>query len=291
MKKTSKIILLCILLLLNAAGCREEPHKLPTRGYLKCFVDESLYNVVNESANLFTKLYPETKIDLVVVPAREGISKVCNNEAELFISSRALNNEEEKFVEKRNTGIRVFKYCYDGIAVITNSKASIDKIDLSDIETDLTKKSENKFVLPEPNSGVYEFIKSQVLINKTPSEGIIVNSEKEVIDIIKKSNSKKEFGLVGFNSLVTDNGSIKILKIGESKTPVSKKNYFLPHPGYFVNNEYPLRRTCLILINEVGLGVASGFASFLTSSEGQKVVLKNNLGPATVPVRLKQSNG
>lgn len=288
MKKTSKIFLLSFFILSIAISCREEPHKLPTKGYLKCFVDESLFNVINESAKLFTKQYPESKIDLVVVSAREGIVKLLNNEAELFISSRALNDEEEKYVKKENPSVKAFKYCYDGIVVITNKNSNIEKISVTDIEEGLTKKSNYKFILPEPNSGVYEFIKSQVLLNKTPIEGEIVKSEKEVINAIKQNNEKNEFGLVGYNTLATIMDSVKILQVSESKTSIGKDSYYLPHPGYFVNNEYPLRRTCIILINEVGLGVASGFASFITSSEGQKIVLQNKLGPATVPVRLKQ---
>lgn len=290
MKITSKIFLISIFILSIATGCGEEPNKLPTKGYLKCFVDESLYNVINESAKLFMRQYPKTKIDLVVVSAREGIVKILNNEAELFISSRALNAEEENYVKKENPSVKAFKYCYDGIVVIANKNSNANKISLTEIEDGLTKKSNNKFILPEPNSGVYEFIKSQVLLNKKPIEGKIVKSENEVINAIKQNNERNEFGLVGYNTLTTIRDSVKILQVGESKTS-GKDSYYLPHPGYFVNDEYPLRRTCIILINEVGLGVASGFASFITSSDGQKIVLKNNLGPATVPVRLKQSNG
>jgi len=166
MKITSKIVLIIIFILLIIFGCDEKPNKLPTKGYLKCYVDESLFNVISESAKLFTKLYPESKIDLVVVTAREGIVKILNNEAELFISSRALNDEEENYIEKNNHGVKVFKYCYDGIVVITNKNSNPNKISLTDIEEGLTKKYNNKFILPEPNSGVYEFIKSQVLLNK-----------------------------------------------------------------------------------------------------------------------------
>jgi len=62
--------------------------------------------------------------------------------------------------------------------------------------------------------------------------------------------------------------------------------YLEPHPGYFVQGLYPLSRLVLVYVNEINLGLASGFATFLTGNEGQKIVLENKLGPATVPVRI-----
>jgi hypothetical protein len=45
---------------------------------------------------------------------------------------------------------------------------------------------------------------------------------------------------------------------------------------------YPLSRLLLVYVNEINVGLASGFASFLTGNDGQKIALSNNLGPAAV---------
>jgi len=144
-----------------------------------------------------------------------------------------------------------------------------------------------KITIPEQNSGVYEYLKNDLLEGKEPVNVSIAQNENEVINKIKEGRSV--IGIVGFNTL-KDFNEIKTLKIGIKENYSTGTTYYEPHPGYFVNGEYPLMRANVILINEIGLRVASGFTTFLTSTEGQKIVLKNNLGPAAVPVKLNQIN-
>ena len=67
-------------------------------------------------------------------------------------------------------------------------------------------------------------------------------------------------------------------------------NYYKPYVAYLLSESYPLVRTTAIFLNDIGVGLASGFATYLTSHDGQKVVADNNLGPATVPVKMVELN-
>lgn len=286
MKKLFKYFVIALFILLF--GCKDEPRETPTKGYLKCYVDESLYNVVKDEADLFMNLYPQTKIDLIPVKAREGIVTVLNNESEMFVSSRELNNEEKNYAQKIKSEIKLFKFCYDGIAVISNKKFVEEKINLLDLKNLLTGKSRKyKIIIPERNSGIFEYISSHLLSENQLANVDIVNSESDVIKKVSIINNS--LGLVGLNTLKGIKG-IKILKVGTSENNILGSTYYEPLAGYLVNGSYPLVRTTYIFLNEIGIGVASGFTTFLTSSEGQKVVMKNDLGPATVPVKLIQLN-
>jgi len=286
MKILFKYFVIALFILLF--GCKDEPRETPTKGYLKCYVDESLYNVVKDEADLFMNLYPQTKIDLIPVKAREGIVTILNNESEMFVSSRDLNNEEKKYAQKIKSEIKQFKFCYDGIAVISNNKFVDDKISLLDLKNLLTGKSRKyKIVIPERNSGVFENVTSHLLLENQLSGAEIVNSESDVIKKIRTANNS--LGLVGLNTLKGIK-RIKILKVGTNESNILGPSYYEPLAGYLVNGSYPLVRTTYIFLNEIGIGVASGFTTFLTSNEGQKVVMKNDLGPATVPVKLIQLN-
>lgn len=283
-----KIFIHSYLILLILIGCQEEPSESPTKGYLKCYVDESLYNVIKDEADLFMNLYPKTKIDLIPVKAREGIAAVLNNESEMFVSSRELNSEEKKYAQKTKSEIRLFKFCYDGIAVISNKKFVEEKINLLDLKNLLTGKSKKyKIIIPERNSGIFEYISSHLLSKNQLANVEIVNSESDVIK--KVSTTNNSLGLVGLNTLKGITG-IKVLKVGTNENNITSSVYYEPLAGYLINGSYPLARTTYIFLNEIGIGVASGFTTFLTSSEGQKVVMKNDLGPATVPVKLIQLN-
>ena len=282
-KRFKKILLFSFsIAIVLFVGCKEKELS-PIRGSLKCYVDESLYNVVKAERDTFVVLYPKSKIELVPVTAREGIADVLNGEATLFISSRTLNDEEKTYFEKTKSEMRAFKFCYDAVVPIASEGDSKEKITLDEIKKILLgQKAGFKVFVPEQNSGVYEYLKVTVLENKEPQNVSIVKSEEEVIKKVK--SIKKSLGFVGLNTLEKAEG-VKILEVGIMRS-LTDILYYKPYTAYLVSQTYPLIRTTSIFINEVGIGLASGFATFLTSYEGQKIVSKHNLGPATVPVKM-----
>ncbi len=274
--------------MISLAGCFPEPKESPTKGYLKCYVDESLMNVVKDERDAFVNLYSNSKIDLQQVKAREGIAAVLNGETKMFVCSRGLNDEEASFITKSKSDARVFKFCFDAITIIEKANGKLDKIKTDELKQLLLgEKTDVKVYMPEANSGVYEFLKSQLLDGKNPTGAVILKSENDVINKIK--TTKNSIGIVGLNTLKNISG-VEVLEVGASERSITGIQYYEPLAGYLVNGAYPLVRTTYIIINEVGLHVASGFATFLTSNDGQKIVLSNNLGPATVPVKLIQTN-
>ncbi len=140
-------------------------------------------------------------------------------------------------------------------------------------------------VLPEPASGVYSYLSDSIFSMLNNIHIKTDSSEEDVIKDVIKGN--KEIGFVALNS-ITDSSKIKMLPIGVINN-YPEIDYYQPHAGYFLNYVYPLSRTIYIFLNESGLGLASGFTTYLTSYEGQKIVLKQNLAPAAVPVKLNPS--
>jgi len=284
LSKTRSIFLL--LLALFVAGCQEK-EDTPVKGSLKCYVDESLYNVVKAERDTFMVLYPQTKIEIVSVKAREGIAAVLNGETRLFISSRNLNEEEQKYFKQMKPDVRGFKFCYDAVVPIVKERSSTDEITLEGIQALFSEPTPKfKLFVPENNSGVYEYLKDRFGDKKDLKNVTLVKSEAEVIERVKSTN--KGLGFVGLNSVEGVKG-IKILEVGKTRSD-GEALYFKPYVAYLVSETYPLIRTTTILINDPGVGIASGFATFLTSYEGQKIVSKNNLGPATVPVKMVELN-
>lgn len=279
-------LLVIIIAFLLFYSCEKQRTETPTKGYLKCYVDESLYNLIYDEADLFMNFYKDAKIDLIKVKAREGIASIFNNEAEMFVSSRQLNKEEMNFIKNNHLEININKFCYDGIAVIGNRNFPNDKIQLQEL-IDLMANTKNKIkvIIPEKNSGIYEYVISNLTKEEDLKNVEIVLNEIDVIDKVRKNNNI--IGLIGLNNLKNID-DVKILKIGVWDNSINGISYYYPHPGYLVNASYPLQRTNYILLREIGTGLATGFTSFLTSNEGQTIVMKNNLGPATVPVKLIQ---
>jgi len=280
------IILSVVLFILTSCQDREIS---PIKGSLKCYVDESLYKVINDEKDAFIKVYPESKIELVSVTAREGITAILNNKTELFISSRELNDEEKKYCEQVKSEVRGFKFCYDAVVPIVSQKNSKEKTTIDELKKILSGQTLGYSVfLPEQNSGVYEFLKIKLLENRIPIGVSLVKNEREVIK--KVENSKRCLGFVGLNSIKTDSDKVKILDVASRIIEGTDDNYYKPYVAYLLSESYPLVRTTAIFLNDIGVGLASGFATYLTSHDGQKVVADNNLGPATVPVKMVELN-
>ncbi|MFA7418260.1 MAG: substrate-binding domain-containing protein [Melioribacteraceae bacterium] len=282
--KPNKLFALSLILLsLLVSGCGPEPRETSTKGSIKCYADESLYSMVVEQRDTFVSIYPASKIEIEKVKAREGIVKILNGEIQMFVSSRGLTDEENKFVEKTKSDVKVIKVCYDGLTVIVDTNHSIARMTTTQLKQLLLGESKQyKVFIPDQNSGIFENLKIELLENKKPSAAFVVKNEEDVVkSVIKNKNS---IGVVGLN-IAREAKGIKILRIGTDERSVTGGEYIEPVAGYLSNGDYPLIRECYIFLNEIGIGLGSGFTTFMTSTPGQKIVLAHDLGPATVPIR------
>ncbi|KAF0152017.1 MAG: phosphate ABC transporter periplasmic protein [Ignavibacteria bacterium] len=265
------------------SGCKQEPKETAIKGSLVCYADESLYSLIKAQRDTFVSLYPQSQITIEKLSAREGIVKMLNGEITMFVSSRGINEEESKFIEKTNLKVRVIKLCFDGLTVIVDTNHSTSRITTTELKQLLLGESKKyRVFIPDQNSGVFENLKVELLENKKPSGAFIVKNEADVVNsVIKNKNS---IGVVGLN-IARESKGIKILRVGTDERSVTGGEYIEPVAGYLSNGEYPLIRVCYIFLNEIGIGLGSGFSTFMTSNPGQKIVLEHDLGPATVPIR------
>ncbi|OGU63567.1 MAG: hypothetical protein A2499_10390 [Stygiobacter sp. RIFOXYC12_FULL_38_8] len=282
-KKPNSLFIIPMILLLFVSGCGPEPRETTTKGSIKCYADESLYSMVVEQRDSFVTTYPASKIEVEKVQAREGIVKILNGEIQMFVSSRGLTDDESKFVEKTKSEVKVIKLCYDGLTVIVDTNHQAARMTTTQLKQLLLGESKlYKVFIPDQNSGVFENLKVELLENKKPSGAFVVKNEDDVVkSVIKNKNS---IGVVGLN-IARESKGIKILRIGTDERSATGGEYIEPVAGYLSNGEYPLIRECYIFLNEIGTGLGTGFATYMTFTQGQKIVLAHDLGPATVPLR------
>jgi ABC-type phosphate transport system substrate-binding protein len=285
----NRLILLFIFLLPLLSACNE-PTVTPTKGSLNAYTDETLLPLIIKEKDAFTARYPEAKVKVVPLITNEGIEKILNGKIEMFVSPRTFTNDEQKFINDHKVDIKTYNYCYSGIAVISSRESNISKIssdDLKDLLKNKGKSSNIKVYIPSENSGIYDFIKDDYLDGQTPSGAVVLAGDKEIKEAVKKQPNS--IGLTEFN-LVKDTSDLKVIPVGVLNYQTKNIVYYIPHPAYFIHGDYPLTYKIYVFINDKHFGVATGFTSFLTSTEGQKVVLSENLAPGTVPVKLVSHN-
>ncbi len=267
-------------------GC-QEPQVTPTKGYLNAAVDEAVYPVVIKESVVFDTLYKTAKIDLKKVTPFDGIAGILNGNYKMLVSTMGLNQKQQDFVNNNKIGLNIFKFCYNAIAVIAPKNSSIQNIRIDEIQSLLLGSSNNiRIVIPQTNTGTYQYILDKILNGKAPKNVEVVPSDSAVFAVVKNSTDK--IGLLSFNT-VQDSSDIKFLKVGEFNQNKLDDNYYEPHPGLVYKDYYPFKETVYIYLNEKGRSVASGFTTFLTSYLGQKIALGQNLAPAAVPVKINQN--
>jgi len=144
----------------------------------------------------------------------------------------------------------------------------------------------------EKSANIRYFREEFKLGDQLPSNFYSVKSNEEVIDYVSKN--KGAIGLVSVNWICDKEDSIsrsftdKIKIAAISQHFLDPGSYFLPVQGSIYNKSYPFTRKINLVSRESFDGLGSGFISWFASEQGQRIVLKSGLVPATMPIRLIQ---
>jgi len=116
-------------------------------------------------------------------------------------------------------------------------------------------------------------------------------SNSEVLDFVQSNEGA--LGLVSLSWLQGADDSITILKLGDPGHPPDSTQppglFYGPEQAHVYRNYYPLSTKASIYNRELLRTVGLGLISFINGIEGQKIVQKNGLVPATMPVRLVET--
>lgn len=281
MKYTISFLFLLIFL---TAGCTER-RESPTKGTVTVYCDDSVFPLVSQLADSFNILYPEALVTVLKVSGKEAVARLVNKESELSISSRLITQFEDSVIAVNKIEYRTLKFVVDGVVLIANfsfeNKISFDM--MKDVIYGKSKKY--TAVLPDNSSAVTEYLQYEKFRNEPDLKYITASDETDVVNqVLSNSN------YIGFINHITAEtlSVVKKIEIGAEKQTRAETYYYPPHPGFYLQELYPLSRPVYIYLAEINIGTASGFATFLTGNIGQKLALEKNFGPAAVPVRIRE---
>lgn len=310
MKRVKQLQLsgLCMVLVLLSA-CQGKPKNgqtdTYTSGVIAIAVDESFQPIVQEEINVFEGLFPLAGIIPRYVTEVNAVNLLLKDSLRLAVTSRRLTPEEMNSFNSRKFFPQEIKIATDGLALITHKENPDTLITVNDIRNILTGKITHwKELYPE--SGLKDI--SIVFDNKNSStvrfavdsicEGVSLSNQvkalktnKEVIDYV--SRTPGAIGIIGVNWLSDRNDNtglsfakeVRVMSVSaaDKATP---ENSYKPYQAYLFYGDYPLARSIYVLLNDPRSALPWGFASFLASDRGQRIILKSGLVPATQPVRV-----
>ncbi len=310
MKRTSVIsgfIVLCAVTFLvfsckNPMGV-QPLDETPTRGNIRISVDESYQLLFDTQLYTFQSLYNRAKIKVRYKPETEVISDFMNDSVRTIVVTRDLTKEERDYLVSQSFVARTTKIAHDALALIVN-RENPDTLMLDSQFADILRGKISSWsdVNPHSASGrisvvfdnnksgnVRYFREKFSLKGNFPENCFAVNSNQEVMNYVKKNRNALGIISVNWISDSHDSTTIKFLQsVRVVEVGTSPGNYCKPYQGYVAEGSYPFCRDVFMIGRETFSGLGSGFMSFAAGDQGQRIVLRSGLVPATMPIRLIQ---
>ena len=308
MKKQFWFIGLVLLATLSACNSKSKDGLTDTfsSGVISIAADESFEPIIQEEIDVFESLYPLAGIVPRYTTEVEAINLLLKDSVRLAIATRTLTPEEMKSFNSRKFFPREMKIATDGLALIINRSNPDSLISVRDFSriltgkigrwTDMYPKSKLKdiqVVFDNKNSSTVRFAIDSICQGK-PLTTSNVNALKNNKDVIKfVANNPDAIGVIGVNWLGNRSDTTNLTFIDEitvmavsSENMATSANSCKPYQAYLYDGSYPLSRPIYALLNDPRNALPWGFASFLASDKGQRIILKSGLVPATQPLNL-----
>ncbi|WP_162053619.1 PstS family phosphate ABC transporter substrate-binding protein [Pontibacter pamirensis] len=305
--KAHSIVLVASLLGLYSCGnASDTPLSTPTSGNTNISVDESYQPIIESQVNTFEGIYERADIDAAYKPEGEVVKDLLNDSTRIAIISRELTADEVATIKQNQRIPRSTKIAIDAVALITNpnnpdSLLTLDEVkdifsgrvkDWSELERS-TGSGEITIVFDNNNSSTARYVRDSLTTDqKLPQNTFAANSHQALIDYV--AQNENALGVIGVNwisdlddtTAVSFLNRIKVVGISEDPAPLTTGSFYQPYQAYIAQQAYPLRRNLYIISTEGRTGLGTGFASFLGGDQGQRMILKSGLVPATMPVRV-----
>ena len=288
-KQLQLLGLAVILILVSACQSKSKDGLTDTytSGVIAIAADESFQPIVQEEVDVFEGVFPLAGIVPRYVTEVEAVNLLLKDSLRLAITSRRLTPEEMNSFNSRKFFPQEIKIATDGLALITNKDNPDTLITVNDIRDILTGKTTQwreiypasqlkdiRLVFDNKNSSTVRFAVDSICKGAPLSDQIkALKTNREVIDFVSKTPDA--IGIIGVNWLSDRNDStglsfskeVRVMSVSaaDKATP---ENSFKPYQ------------------NDPRSALPWGFASFLASDRGQRIILKSGLVPATQPVRV-----
>jgi phosphate transport system substrate-binding protein len=297
-----------LLLMLSACGRmgKTAVNETTTRGNIKITVDESFKPIIETEVFTFTHLYTNAKIKPQYKPELDVINDFMNDSVKVIVTSKKLSDYQIQYLRDTQVIVRTTTYAYDALALVTNRNNkdtlmtynTVRNIFLGNIRkwqevNPKSKLGDIRVIFDNNKSGNIRYFKELFEIKDTLSGNFFaVNSNAEVINFV--SRNEDALGVISVNwiSDKDDSTSMSFIKkvnvIAVSQQLANDGSYYRPHQGFIYDKSYPFVREIYLISRETFAGLGSGFVNWACAEQGQRIVLKAGLVPATMPIRLVQ---
>lgn len=256
------------------------------------------------------------------MPASNCIADLINGKTKTVVVTRDFNDEEKKIIADNKLEFRKYQFAIDGIGFIVNPANPVLRVNSEDLQkiftgeyknwTDIKSQNEAqnsetksyfsgskgniKLFIQRQNSSVYSYVKDSVMKKMEYSTAAVVcSTSTQMLQMVRENPNA--IGIINMSWLSAGNmdsldATVKALRVSRITDTGFQKDFIQFHQGYLANDAqpYPYRRYVYLITGDLGIGLTTGFLTYLLKPEGQKVVMKNGLVPVSQPVQTIQLN-
>ena len=291
-----KIITMIIVMITVFLACKDKKEtdnqETILTGEINLYVDQTLQSLVEGQIEVFESQY-NAKIHLTAKSESEIVNDLLSGKANMAVLTRRLTKEEENYFTNKKIIPRVSHFASDAVVFIRNKKSNDTLLDLDEVYNLLHGKPSKvkNLVFENPNSSVVTYMNRWANVTAGAKENVYsLNSTKEVLEFVTKN--PEVIGVIGMDAMaepypewqsLVDN--LNVLAVKNVKNTPNNKLYYKPTQASLGAGLYPLKRSIYVLNYQGFAGLGTGFASFVVGDIGQRIVMRSNLLPITIPER------
>jgi phosphate transport system substrate-binding protein len=289
----------------NTSGKREFTDT-PTSGNTRIAVDESFQPLIDTEVYTFTSLYTRAQVKPDYKPEYDVVNDFMNDSVKVMVTSRKLSDNQIKYLRDTLVIARTITFAYDALALITNNENKDTLLNYATIKDIFTGKVKNwkevnpksklnriSIIFDNNKSGNIRYFRELFGMNDTLGRNFYaVNNNIEVIDFV--SRNPEAMGIISVNWISDKDDSLsmsfvkKVNILAISQQFINDGSFYRPYQGSIYDRSYPFVREVYLISRETYKGLGAGFIQWATGEQGQRIVLKSGLVPATMPIRLVQ---
>ena len=307
-KLLSYIPLFGLSLLLASCGSmgKKGTNETPTRGNIRILADESFKPLIETEVFTFTHLYTGAKIKPIYKPEYDVINDFMNDSVKVIVTSKKLSDYQIQYLRDTLVIARTTTYAYDALALITNRENKDSLLKYNNVKdiflgkirrwkevNEKSKLGDIHVIFDNNKSGNIRYFKELFEIKDSLSKNFYaVNNNAEVLNYV--SRNPDALGIISVNWISDKDDSLtmsfikKVNVVAVSQQYINDGSYYRPYQGFIYDKSYPFVREIYLISRETFSGLGSGFVNWATAEQGQRIVLKSGLVPATMPIRLVQ---
>jgi phosphate transport system substrate-binding protein len=287
-------------------GATKEPRETPTSGKIRIAVDESFQPLIDTEVNTFVSLYSRASITPEYKPEYDVVNDFMNDSVKVMVTSRKLSDSQIQYLRDTLIVARTITFAYDALALITNRDNKDTLINYNTVRDIFTGKIKRwnqvnpksklgdiSIIFDNNKSGNIRYFREHFELKDTLGNNFFaVNNNAEVIDFV--SRNPDALGIISANWISDKDDSLSVSFINKinvlaiSQPFINDGTYYRPYQASIYDKSYPFVREVYLISRETFSGLGSGFIQWATGEQGQRIVLKAGLVPATMPIRLVQ---